>query len=217
MDEAVRLVLEGVPGEAVDREAVQFGMPMGPLELLDQVGLDIAAEVARTFTVLATDVGPTPARFAEMVKDGALGKKAGRGFYEYRDGKRGNPTRWAKPTGPQAPRHREASAPGELSTIQKRLIYPMINEAAKCLEAGIVAEAWMVDLAMVLGTGFAPFRGGPLRTADAIGLPRVVGEMEALRASAGERFAPAPLLRAFAADAHPFHSDATHQAGMETR
>src|SRR4029077_16217634 len=135
------------------------------------------ADVAKTFAALAIDVGPTPARFAEMVKDGALGKKVGRGFYEYRDGKRGNPTRWAKLAGPQAPRHREASAPGELSTIQKRLMYPMINEAAKCLEAGIVAEAWMVDLAMVLGTGFAPFRGGPLRTADAIGLPRVVREM----------------------------------------
>ena len=96
-------------------------------------------------------------------------------------------------------------------------MYPMINEAAKCLEAGIVAEAWMVDLSMVLGTGFAPFRGGPIRTADAIGLPRVVREMDALRATVGERFGPAPLLRAFAADAHPFHSDATHQAGMETR
>jgi 3-hydroxyacyl-CoA dehydrogenase/enoyl-CoA hydratase/3-hydroxybutyryl-CoA epimerase len=205
MDEAVRLVLEGVPGEVVDREAVQFGMPMGPLELLDQVGVDIAADVAKTFAALATDVGPTPARSAEMVKDGALGKKAGRGFYEYRDGKRGSPTRWAKAEGPQQPRHREASAPGELSAIEKRLIYPMINEAAKCLDAGVVSEAWMLDLAMVLGTGFAPFRGGPLRTADSLGLARVVREMQALRASAGERFEPAPLLRAFAADSHPFH------------
>jgi 3-hydroxyacyl-CoA dehydrogenase/enoyl-CoA hydratase/3-hydroxybutyryl-CoA epimerase len=204
MDEAVRLVLGGVPGEVVDREAVQFGMPMGPLELLDQVGVDIAADVAKTFAALATDVGPTPARFAEMVKDGASGKKAGRGFYEYRDGKRGHPTRWAKAEGPQQPRHHEA---GELSTIQKRLVYPMINEAAKCLEAGVVAEAWMLDLAMVLGTGFAPFRGGPLHTADALGVGRVVREMEELRASAGERFEPAPMLRALAAGGRGFYAE----------
>jgi 3-hydroxyacyl-CoA dehydrogenase / enoyl-CoA hydratase / 3-hydroxybutyryl-CoA epimerase len=206
MDEAVRLVLEGVPSEVVDREAAQFGMPMGPLELLDQVGVDIAAEVAKTFAVLTTDTGPSPARFAEMVKDGAIGKKAGRGFYEYREGKRGRPTRWAKADGSQRARHHEA---GELSAIQKRLMYPMINEAAKCLEAGIVAEAWMVDLAMVLGTGFAPFRGGPLRTADTLGLPRVVREMEALRSTAGERFAPTAMLQALAAEGRVFYAKAS--------
>src|SRR5205085_4854198 len=102
MDEAVRLVLEGVPGEAIDREAVRFGMPMGPLELLDQVGVDIAADVAKTFAALTSDPGPVPARFAEMVKDGALGKKVGRGFYEYPKGDRGKPTRWATPATPRA-------------------------------------------------------------------------------------------------------------------
>jgi 3-hydroxyacyl-CoA dehydrogenase/enoyl-CoA hydratase/3-hydroxybutyryl-CoA epimerase len=208
MDEAVRLVLEGVPGEAVDREAVQFGMPMGPLELLDQVGIDIAADVAKTFASLVSDAGPTPARFAEMAEDGALGKKAGRGFYEYRDGKRGNPTRWATPGGPEQPRHAEASAPGELSAVQKRLVYPMINEAAKCLEAGVVAEAWVLDLAMVLGTGFAPFRGGPLRAAGAMGVGRVVREMEMLRSTAGQRFEPAAMLRALAGEGRGFYQPA---------
>ncbi len=205
MDEAVRLVLEGVPGDEIDREAVRFGMPMGPLELLDQVGVDIAADVSKTFAALTTDVGPTPARFIEMVKDGAIGKKAGKGFYEYHDGKRGNPTRWARAEGKAAPARREAAA-GELSEIQKRLMYPMINEAAKCLDAAIVSDAWMIDLAMVLGTGFAPFRGGPLRTADTLGLARVVREMDEFRKSAGPRFEPAPLLRAFAADRHKFHT-----------
>jgi 3-hydroxyacyl-CoA dehydrogenase/enoyl-CoA hydratase/3-hydroxybutyryl-CoA epimerase len=208
MDEAVRLVLEGVPGEAVDREAVQFGMPMGPLELLDQVGIDIAADVAKTFAALVTDPGPTPARFAEMVKEGVIGRKANRGFYEYRDGKRGHPTSWATPGGQEQPRHREASAPGELSAIQKRLVYPMINEAAKCLEMGVVAEPWMLDLAMVLGTGFAPFRGGPLRAADAMGVSRVVREMEMMRSTAGERFAPAAMLKALAGEARGFYQGA---------
>ncbi len=101
LDEAVRLVLEGVPGEDVDRAAARFGMPMGPLELLDQVGVDIAADVSKTFAAFRSDPGPSPERFAEMVKDGALGKKAGRGFYEYRNDRRGKPTRWATSTNPR--------------------------------------------------------------------------------------------------------------------
>jgi 3-hydroxyacyl-CoA dehydrogenase / enoyl-CoA hydratase / 3-hydroxybutyryl-CoA epimerase len=222
LDEAVRLVLEGVlpgpvgthplppsgvPGPDVDREAVRFGMPMGPLELLDQVGIDIAADVSKTFAVFRSDPGPSPERFAEMVKDGALGKKTGRGFYEYRDDRRGKPTRWATPTNPRAVPPGEPA--GELSDLQKRLIYPMINEAAKCLEAGVVTEPWVVDFAMVLGTGFAPFRGGPLRTADSLGLARVVRELDALRREHGERFEPAPLLRAKADEGRGFYTEAS--------
>jgi 3-hydroxyacyl-CoA dehydrogenase/enoyl-CoA hydratase/3-hydroxybutyryl-CoA epimerase len=206
LDEAVRLTIEtGRP--VADSAAVSFGMPMGPLELLDQIGLDIAADVAKTFAALARDVGPTPERFAAMVKDGALGKKSGRGFYEYRDGA-SSPSRWVHDPAKTDP-PRTDLRPGELSPIQKRLIYPMINEAAKCLEAGVAGEPWVVDLAMVLGTGFAPFRGGPLRTADSLGLARVVGELEALRRELGERFEPAPLLRARAKEGRGFYADAT--------
>ncbi|HSQ54233.1 MAG TPA: 3-hydroxyacyl-CoA dehydrogenase NAD-binding domain-containing protein, partial [Gemmata sp.] len=209
MDEAVRLVLEGVPGEVVDREAVQFGMPMGPLELLDQVGIDIAADVAKTFAGLRIDLGPTPARFAQMVTDGALGKKAGRGFYTYRNDKRGAPTRWATMAGKPIPRTSEAEV-GRLSEIERRLIYPMINEAAKCLDAGVVAEPWMVDIAMVLGTGFAAFRGGPLHTADSLGIARVVQEMEGLRKTQGDRFEPAEALRRMASESRHFYPQPGH-------
>jgi 3-hydroxyacyl-CoA dehydrogenase/enoyl-CoA hydratase/3-hydroxybutyryl-CoA epimerase len=80
----------------------------------------------------------------------------------------------------------------------------MINEAAKCLEAAVVAESWMIDLAMVLGTGFAPFRGGPLRMAVSLGLERVVRELDELRQTHGPRFEPAPLLRAKAAEGRGF-------------
>ena len=148
-----------------------------------------------------------------MVKDGALGKKSGRGFYEHRDGA-SSPSRWAND--PRSPIPREPiSRRGELSPIQKRLIFPMINEAAKCLEAGVVGEAWVVDLAMVLGAGFAPFRGGPLRTADSLGLARVVGELEALRREHGERFEPAPLLRARAKEGRGFYADASPVVGPD--
>jgi 3-hydroxyacyl-CoA dehydrogenase/enoyl-CoA hydratase/3-hydroxybutyryl-CoA epimerase len=201
LDEAVRLVTEGAGAREVDEVAKRFGMPMGPLELLDQIGIDIAADVARTFAALARDPGPTPDRFAEMVRDGALGKKAGRGFYEYRNDKRGSPTRWA---GAGAG---SGAAPNfSTALIEKRLVYPMINEAAKCLHEGVVHDAWVVDAAMVLGTGFAPFRGGPLRTADSIGLAAVVRDLDVLRAQYGERFEPAPLLRARAAEGHKFTS-----------
>jgi 3-hydroxyacyl-CoA dehydrogenase/enoyl-CoA hydratase/3-hydroxybutyryl-CoA epimerase len=203
LDEAVRLLLEGTPGAEIDRAAVRFGMPMGPLELIDQVGVDIAADVAGTFAPFrGGDLGPGPERFAEMVRAGALGKKAGRGFYEYRNDRRGKPTHWALPPNPHpAPREDE---PNGLTQLQKRLIYPMINEAAKCLETGVVLDAWVVDLAMVLGTGFAPFRGGPLHTADALGLATVVSDLDALRAAHGARFEPAAILRAKAAEGRGF-------------
>jgi 3-hydroxyacyl-CoA dehydrogenase/enoyl-CoA hydratase/3-hydroxybutyryl-CoA epimerase len=209
IDEAVRLLLEGVPGPEIDRAAVRFGMPMGPLELVDQVGVDIAADVSRTFGPFrGGDLGPAPERLAEMVRAGALGKKVGHGFYEYRNDRRGKPTRWALPTNPQhAPRGNEGDG---LSELQKRLIYPMINEAAKCLESAVVHEPWVIDLAMVLGTGFAPFRGGPLHLADAIGLGALVGDLERLRSTHGARFEPAALLRTRAADGHGFMMDEAH-------
>jgi 3-hydroxyacyl-CoA dehydrogenase/enoyl-CoA hydratase/3-hydroxybutyryl-CoA epimerase len=196
LDEAVRLVVEGVPGETVDGEAVRFGMPMGPLELLDQVGIDVAADVAGSLAKMHGDPGPTPERLAAMTREGWTGKKAGRGFYVYNKDRRRGPTRWAisDTTRPQG-------------HVRERLIHPMINEAARCLESGVVPEAWAVDLAMVLGTGFAPFRGGPLRTADALGLDRVVREMNELRRTAGDRFEPCGLLRLLAAEGRGFHTE----------
>jgi 3-hydroxyacyl-CoA dehydrogenase / enoyl-CoA hydratase / 3-hydroxybutyryl-CoA epimerase len=205
LDEAVRQVIEGVSGADVDAAAKKFGMPMGPLELLDQIGIDIAADVSKTFAAMSTDVGPTPQHFTEMVKDGALGMKAGRGFYEYPSGEKGNPTRWGTPTQPRAISPPNAS--GEFSPVQRRLIYPIINEAAKCLESGVVSEPWVVDLAMVLGTGFAPFRGGPLRTADAIGIAQLVGELNNLQRDLGPRFEPCSLLRTMAAEERGFYDD----------
>jgi 3-hydroxyacyl-CoA dehydrogenase/enoyl-CoA hydratase/3-hydroxybutyryl-CoA epimerase len=207
LDEAVRMVCEGSFGDEVDRRAERFGMPMGPLELLDQIGLDIAADVAGTFAKLTADPGPTPDRFAAMVKDGALGKKVGRGFYEYVAGHKGEATFWAmKADGAAKPSNRTRDE-GDWNATQRRLILPIVNEAAKCLEAGVVTGGWVVDLAMVLGTGFAPFRGGPLRFADNLGVARVVGELDELRRLHGIRFEPAPLLRTMAADGRGFYTD----------
>jgi 3-hydroxyacyl-CoA dehydrogenase/enoyl-CoA hydratase/3-hydroxybutyryl-CoA epimerase len=208
LDEAVRLLLEGTPATAIDQAAVRFGMPMGPLELLDQIGLDIAADVSRTFAALAVDPSPTPERFAAMVADGALGKKNGRGFYYYDGDKKKGVSPWGQPgRGPAIASVPEGDTSGTntLSELQQRLIYPMINEAARCLENGVVEEAWMIDLAMVLGTGFAPFRGGPLHTADALGIPRLVRELEVLQRRYGPRYAPTALLRTLASEERDFY------------
>jgi 3-hydroxyacyl-CoA dehydrogenase/enoyl-CoA hydratase/3-hydroxybutyryl-CoA epimerase len=206
LDEGVRLAIETGRGQAVDEEAERFGMPMGPLELLDEVGIDVASHVAGSLAGLTSDPSPTTERLAAMVKDGSLGKKAGRGFYAYQKGReRGAPTKWAWDG--RSPERPAEGVPGELTAVQKRLIYPMINEAAKCLDEGVVREAWMVDLAMVLGTGFAPFRGGPLHTADALGLDRLVREMDELARTAGPRFEPSPLLRSLAAEGRRFHGE----------
>jgi 3-hydroxyacyl-CoA dehydrogenase/enoyl-CoA hydratase/3-hydroxybutyryl-CoA epimerase len=203
LDEAVRLLTEGVSVEEIDREAVRFGMPMGPLELLDQIGVDVAADVAVTLGTMRSEPGPTPERLSSMAKAGWTGQKAGQGFYHYTDGKRGKPSEWAIPASGAQNRLESRADASELSEVQRRLIYPMINEAAKCLE-NVISEPWAVDLAMVLGTGFAPFRGGPFHTADSIGIANLVRSMEELARSAGSRYEPCPLLKQMAADGQSF-------------
>jgi 3-hydroxyacyl-CoA dehydrogenase/enoyl-CoA hydratase/3-hydroxybutyryl-CoA epimerase len=192
--EAVRMVCEGEDVDYIDRALKRFGMPMGPLELLDQVGLDIGAHVASGLADVIPDPGPTARRLTAMVEAGWLGKKSGQGFYVYEKGKKGKPTHWGEAPSATPP----ASVPEKfatgLSLTESRLILPIINEAARCMEEHIVKEAWMVDLAMVLGTGFAPFRGGPLRLADNLGISNVVADMLALQETCGDRFAPCGLL-----------------------
>lgn len=190
LDEAVRLADEGVPVEQIDREAKRFGMPMGPLELLDAVGLDVAADVAQTLAALSREESPTPQRLAELVAAGHKGQKSGRGFYTYKNGRRGKPAFAASaPVTGTLPESRDFA--GEtLSGIQQRLVLSLINAAADCLHDGIVTEHWMADLGLVLGTGFAPFRGGPLKLLDHWGWERVVEALQELSRTCGPRFRP---------------------------
>ncbi len=148
--EAVTLVSEGVPTTVIDKRAKEFGMPMGPVELADVVGLDVCLSVAENLTQHFG--GEVPAVLKAKVKDGALGRKTGRGFYQYKKG---------KPVKPVV--SNEYKIPED---IQRRLIMRMIDEAKKCLEEGIVASADQLDAGMIFGTGFAPFRGGPLHYAS---------------------------------------------------
>jgi 3-hydroxyacyl-CoA dehydrogenase/enoyl-CoA hydratase/3-hydroxybutyryl-CoA epimerase len=154
MLESITLTSEGVPVETIDRAAREFGMPMGPLELADTVGLDICLSVG---DILAKHTGSViPPRLREMVSQGLLGRKSGRGFYEYRKGKLIH----AKQDGDVKP----------LEPIADRLIQKIIKEAKDCLREGIVEDDTLLDAGMIFGTGFAPFRGGPMHYAKQRGL-----------------------------------------------
>lgn len=171
--EAIDLAREGVPLAEIDHAAVEFGMPMGPIELADAVGLDIARQVAH---ILAPVIGRTVAPELEaLVAAGHLGQKSGRGFYLYQQG------RPLKPRGsPRAPQ----------PAVQDRLVFALLNEAARCLDEEVVTDADLVDAGVVLGTGFAPFRGGPLHYARTRGIDAVVARLAELAATVGPRFAP---------------------------
>lgn len=183
LDEAVRLVCEGVSPTRVDGVIEQFGMPMGPLELLDQVGIDVASHVASSLVNLSPDTSPTPAYLQQLTANGALGRKVNRGFYEYHHGKK-----------TQSLAAVPKVAPGSEVTdemISERLVLRLVNEAAKVMEEEVVTEPWMIDLAMVFGTGFAPHTGGPLAYAEQLGVSTILHRLEEWERRAGRRFAPA--------------------------
>ncbi len=201
INEAMRLLGEGVSVEAVDAAMTAFGMPVGPLALLDQVGLDTALHVGRVLeAAFGKRIGGGGPLLAAMVDSGRLGAKSGRGFFRYRDGRRAGPDR-------EVYRLVEAAAARALpaETLQERMVLAMVNEAAVCLEDGVVREPRDVDLAMVLGTGFPPFRGGPLRYADALGIAVVCDRLSRLADAHGERFRPASLLREMVRQERTFH------------
>ena len=204
LSEAVRLLIEGSRIEDVDRVMTEFGMPVGPIALLDDVGLDVALKAGETLA------DAFPERLAggggqqALVAAGRLGRKAGKGFYDYRGSRRGSPAREAYAALGASP---GAPPPHSDETIEDRLVLPMINEAAFCLEEDVVASPAKVDLAMILGTGFPPFRGGLLRHADSLGLERVVASLDRLAERLGARFAPAPSLRDLAERGGRFFPD----------
>ena len=191
LGEAVLMVAEGYDVAKMDKQVRRFGMPMGPLELLDQVGLDVALHVASSLKNILPGVAPVVKQLAAMVEHGHLGKKQKLGFYEYSKGKRGDVAGLPFIDAESTPAKPECDFLDDgLTLIQRRLVYPMLAEAVRCHEEGIVKEPWAIDLAMVLGTGFAPHRGGPLHVIDAIGLHQVMGNLSQLRNQLGDRFAP---------------------------
>jgi 3-hydroxyacyl-CoA dehydrogenase/enoyl-CoA hydratase/3-hydroxybutyryl-CoA epimerase len=178
MLEAMVMLDEKVDKSVIDAAAKKFGMPMGPIELADQVGLDICLDVGDMLRSKFGDaLPPTPAWLREKVAKGELGRKTGKGFYVWKDGK--------ADTSSSAPSTSEPSA-----EMIDRLMLPMSNVCVACLHEGIVDNAEMVDGAVIFGTGYAPFRGGPLNYARTRGVDNVVSTLRALAEKFGGRFTP---------------------------
>ena len=171
MAEAMYLHKEGVALADIDRAAEDFGMPMGPVELVDTVGLDVALGVSRVLG--AAFDRPLPEGLEAMVEAGTLGRKTGKGFYQWLDGKASKPTAGG------------GSVPAD---IADRLMLPMVNEAVACLSEGVVTDADLLDAGVIFGTGFAPFRGGPLNYARERGIDDVRASLDRLAAAHGDRF-----------------------------
>ena len=203
MNEAGFLLADGASVDAIDRAAKRFGMPMGPLRLIDEVGIDVSRHAGQAlYEALGDRMSPAPPLGA-LAESGRLGKKGGVGFYRYEgDREKGiDPDIYAvlSPTVP------DARIMMDEREIQIRLVLAMVNEAARALDAGIVGRSSEVDLAMIMGTGFPPFRGGLLRFADAIHLRVVLGHLEELEERCGTRFAPADAIRRLAGSNHNFY------------
>ncbi|MHB8864927.1 MAG: 3-hydroxyacyl-CoA dehydrogenase NAD-binding domain-containing protein [Pirellulaceae bacterium] len=213
LDEAMRMVHEGLSVDQIDREAKRFGLPMGPLELLDSVGLDVALDVAQTLVPLRLDESPVLDLLTDMVSAGNKGRKTERGFYKYRHGRRGKPVkRLSVPSSATTLPPPRDIAGERVSGIQQRLVFSLINAAANCLRDGIVTEPWMVDLAMVLGTGFAPFRGGPLKLVETWGKEQVVDILQQLSDRCGSRFLPSDYFETTKSSSLPTSAHIGHMA-----
>jgi len=191
MNEAARLVEEGAPIEDVDRAMVDFGFPVGPITLLDEVGIDVGAKVAKILHHAFGERMAPPESMARVIEDGRLGRKNKRGFYLYDEAgrKKGvDATVYALwPGGGER-------KPIEPREIQERLVFAFLNEAVLCLQEGILRSPRDGDVGAIFGLGFPPFLGGPFRYLDHLGARFAMEVLERLRAKHGDRFTPAPLL-----------------------
>jgi len=208
--EALAVAGEGVPIERIDAALKEWGMPMGPFELLDTIGLDVAAHVLKTLGSVLHDPPPMPPALQLALDRKWLGDKTGRGFYEH-DGKKGRRKTFSVNLELQQVLSRSqgsadlqfTSATPGTPGVADRLILPMVNEAAHVLEERITDSADAIDLATVLGLGLAPFRGGLIQFANTVGIREVVERLNQLQKQFGPRFASAELLKVAAAENRP--------------
>ena len=189
-NEIGHLMAEGASIETIDGMAVRFGFPVGPVTLLDEVGLDVAEKVAHVMLAAYGDRLQPTAGVAALVKAGRLGRKSGRGFYEYSGGKKRGVDASAyellgvHPNGGPRP-----------AEVLQRLVLGILNEAARAVGEGVVRSPRDGDIGAIFGFGFPPFRGGPLRHADDLGAARLVADLERLAERLGPRFAPCEVLQ----------------------
>lgn len=206
--EVSALVCDGVSLEQLDKTVLDFGMPVGPVTLADEVGIDVTSHVASFLSNADLGVrmdGGNIALMQNMVSKGWLGKKSGQGFYTYDKKKKG------KTISPDVKAYVKEFVEQDLKLgkdeIQNRIISRLVNEAAKCLEDEIIADPVVGDIGLVFGTGFAPFRGGPFRYLDQVGVAGYVDMMNSFADKYGPQFEPCQLLKDYAASDKKFYTD----------
>ncbi|GAB60139.1 fatty acid oxidation complex subunit alpha FadJ [Rheinheimera nanhaiensis] len=192
MNEAANVLLEGEPVEKIDKALVKFGFPVGPVTLLDEVGIDVGAKISPILTQELGERFSAPAAFDKLLADGRKGKKSEKGFYRYgKTAKKGkkqvDDSVYSVLGVTPAPRLNS-------DEISSRCVVQMLNEAVRCLEEGIIASARDGDIGAIFGIGFPPFLGGPFRYIDQLGADKLVAQLRNLESRFGSRFAPAHLL-----------------------
>jgi 3-hydroxyacyl-CoA dehydrogenase/enoyl-CoA hydratase/3-hydroxybutyryl-CoA epimerase len=201
MNEAAWLLEEGAAVEDVDAAMTAFGFPVGPVTLLDEVGIDVGAKVAHTMHSAFGERMTPPASMEAVLADGRQGRKNGKGFYTYDGGtKRVDTSVYAALPGGGSRRAFPTSQ------VQERLVFAFLNEAVRCLGDGILRSPRDGDVGAIFGLGFPPFLGGPFRYLDRLGARAAVETLERLQGRHGERFEPAPMLRDLAREGRSFHA-----------
>ncbi|MFP5354693.1 MAG: 3-hydroxyacyl-CoA dehydrogenase NAD-binding domain-containing protein, partial [Gemmatimonadota bacterium] len=206
LNEAGRLIDGGAAIDAVDQALLDFGFPVGPITLLDEVGLDIAGKSGAIFVEAFGERLAPSATLRKVVESGRLGRKGKQGFYRYdAKGKKGGVDDSVYAFTPGGAQRVDVAA----EEIQQRCVLAMVNEAVRCLEDGIIASPRDGDIGAVFGIGFPPFRGGPFRYIDAVGAGRVLEQLEELNSRFSGRFAPADSLVRMARKGERFHRPVT--------
>ena len=190
MNEAAMLLLEGCSIEALDKAMVKFGFPVGPMQLLDEVGIDVGAKIGPILQAELGDRFAAPPAFSKLIDDGRLGKKVKKGFYQYNTKSKKKLVDESVYTllGLQVNNRAVTDAQAE------RCVYMMLNEAARCLDEGIIRNARDGDIGAIFGIGFPPFLGGPFQYMDKIGAATLVSKLTQWQSEFGERFAPCEAL-----------------------
>ena len=206
VNEASYILVEGAAIEDLDHALIGFGFPVGPLQLLDEVGADVGAKVAHILTDAFGDRMRPPEGFEKLLADGRLGRKSKKGFYLYGEGQEKGARQVDRAVYDLLPHGQKRHSPPAAEMVE-RCVLQMVNEAALCLGEKILRSPRDGDIGAVFGLGFPPFRGGPFRYADAVGAATVVEKLRHWQDRYGARFAPAPLLVERAKSGVKFHSD----------
>ena len=208
MNEAAHLVAEGVPIDKIDTAMLNWGFPVGPLKLTDEVGIDVGAKVGKIMVEAFGERMNQPEGMSKLIEDERFGRKNGRGFYLYGEKKKGVDESVYAVLGVE-PTNKSVSS----EEIAWRCALQFVNEACRCFGEGILRSARDGDIGAVFGLGFPPFRGGPFRFVDQVGAKEILGRLRELEKRYGPRFSPAPVLEEIARSGQTFHGKDAVQPG----